>query len=146
MLNPAIRQPATQAFLARLPGKLTDTCRAELEWAQIDWRRRSPDVFHDARTMGPHPLEASRLPHEHAAATVLTVWGHLHPVEARAIECGVRLAAQRKAGPAWVERAAGTEADLRRYLADRTRLRASFDAAAATYLAERAAIDMPAAA
>ena len=119
-------------------------CRAELDWALNDWRRLNPGVVHDARLMGPHPSEASRLPHEHAAATVLKVWGHLHPIETRIVACATRLVAQRNAG--WTDRAAATLTDLRWYLAERVTLRAGFDVAAAEYLAARAAVDMPIAA
>jgi hypothetical protein len=123
---------------------LVKACRAELDGALNDWCRLNPNVMHDVRTMGPHPSEACRLPHEHAAANVLNIWGHLHPVEVRTIECASRLIAQRKAG--WTGRAADTLKDLRWYLADRVKLRASFHAAVSEYLKARATIHMPIAA
>lgn len=119
-------------------------CRTELDRAFNAWRAANPTVVHDARTMGPHPSEACRLPHEHGAAIVLTIWGHLHPIESRAIECATKLVAQRKAG--WADRTAATLTDLRWYLAERVKLRAAFDAAATDYIVARAAADMPIAA
>jgi hypothetical protein len=96
---------------------IVPTCRAELAQAFDHWRPLNPSVVRDARTMGPHPSEATRLPHEHAAASVQNAW-----------------------------RAADTLADLRWYLAERVKLRAAFDAAAADYIAARSAVDVPVAA
>jgi hypothetical protein len=96
---------------------LVEACRTDLDQALNDWRRLNPDIVHGLRTMGPHPSEACRLPREHAAAVVLNVHGHLHPIESRTVVCATRLVAQRKAR--WTAQAAGTLADLRRYLAAR---------------------------
>lgn len=121
---------------------LIDTCRAELAAASCRYRLATASRAWD------HEIEqaaaAHRLPHEQAAAILLNVWGHLHPIEARAVEIANRLVLQRRAG--WTSRADGTLADLRRYLAARAELRRIFDAAAADYLAARAAVDVPIAA
>src|ERR1700748_2938847 len=84
--------PTHHLIIDRTPGlgarrRLVEACRGELAWAREDWLRiaaghgltvdpheRHDDVYH---------WEAARLPHEHAAARLLNVWGHLHPIEHR---------------------------------------------------------------
>lgn len=133
------RRPAPASFIAA--GRLVDQCHAELAWSLTDYTRIAGIGQDDG---GPHPSQFFQLPHEKAAATLLNVWGHLHPVEARAAVVAERMVAQRAAG--WTDRAAGSLADLRFYLAERRKLRATFDAAAAAYRAARAAIATPIAA
>jgi len=85
----SLRRPAAPEFLARRltsvdwlkvkpPAsrrQLAEICRAELEWAEAEWRCLSGgrDAASD---WGGHPAEAWRLPHEHAAARVINC--HIH--------------------------------------------------------------------
>jgi hypothetical protein len=161
------RCPAPPGFLARRTiarrgaserARLIEACRAELAWSVTDWIRfAGTGANHDARYDGPHPAEAHRLPHERAAATVLNVWGHLHPIECRIHDLVRRpagtLRAQRTAAAAdrysesqryaWARRAEATLDDLRWYLAERRKLMGRFAAAAAAYRAARSAVDAP---
>lgn len=158
------RRPALPGFLARkviasgrtsARAQLIETCRAELAWSVADYiRLAGTGANHDARYDGPHPAEAHRLPHERAAATVLNVWGHLHPIE-RSIRDLIRrpngrLRAQRQAAAAdrysesqrydWARRAEHTLDDLRWYLAERRKLVGRFRVAAADYRDARATV------
>lgn len=161
------RRPALPGFLARKAiasgrtsarAQLIETCRAELAWSVADWIRLSgTGANHDARYDGPHPAEAHRLPHERAAATVLNVWGHLHPIE-RSIHDLTRrptgtLRAQRQAAAAdrytesqrydWARRAEATLDDLRWYWAERRKLMGRFWVAAAEYRTARTVVEGP---
>lgn len=113
-------------------------CHAELAEASRRYRLTLDTLPYN------HEIEqaaaAHHLPHEQAAAVVLNCWGHLHPVEARAVVVAERYVSQRRAG--WTDRAALCLDDLRFYLAERTKLRAAFDTAVAEYQAARAAVDV----
>jgi hypothetical protein len=160
----ACRRPALPGFLApkaiasgrtSARAQLIETCRAELAWSVADYiRLAGTGANHDARYDGPHPADPHRLPHERAAATVLNVWGHLHPIE-RSIRDLTRrptgtLRAQRQAAAAdrysesqrydWARRAESTLDDLRWYLAERRKLARKFAMAATDYRAARAAV------
>lgn len=159
------RRPALPGFLARkviASGRTTgraclvEACRAELAWSVADYvRLAGTGANHDARYDGAHPAEAGRLPHERAAAAVLNVWGHLHPIECRIHDLTRRptgtLRAQRQAAAAdrysepqryaWARRAEATLDDLRWYLAERRKLVVRFNAVAADYRETRAAVD-----
>lgn len=159
------RQPALPGFLARKAiasgrtsarARLIERCRAELAWSVADYiRLAGTGANHDARYDGPHPAEPHRLPHERAAATVLNVWGHLHPIERSIRDLSRRptgtLRAQRQAAAAdrysesqrydWARRAEATLDDLRWYLAERRKLVARFAVAVADYRAARLKIN-----
>ena len=82
--------------------RLVEACRGELAWAREDWLRVASELGLPA---DPHERlddgliwEAAHLPHEHAAARLLNVWGHLHPVEHRLREAIARVRAQHAAG------------------------------------------------
>ncbi|CAN5197968.1 hypothetical protein BH10PSE6_BH10PSE6_38640 [soil metagenome] len=156
------RRPALPGFLARKViasgrtterARLVETCRAELAWSVADWIRLSgTGANHDARYDGPHPAEPHRLPHERAAATVLNVWGHLHPIERSIHDLtrrpNGRLRTQRQAAAAdrytesqrydWARRAEATLDDLRWHLSERRKLMMRLTAAVAHYRAARA--------
>lgn len=167
VLTPAFgRCPAPPDFLARKTiagrritdrGCLIEACRAELAWAVSDWiRLAGTGANHDVRYDGPHPAEAHRLPHERAAAAVLNVWGHLHPIECRIHDLARRptgtLRAQRTAAAAdrysepqryaWARRAEATLDDLRWYLTERRKHAGRFSVAVSDYRTARAAIDV----
>src|SRR5665213_2598818 len=152
----ALRQPADAAFLARRLAAiawregppsprsrtwLVETCRAELEWADAQWRHLAGD--HGERTRGTEARQAWRLPHEHAAARVVNC--HLHLVADRwqLGELRPRLRGQRRAAlderlPATgrlycANAAAGTLGDYKRHLARRKLAWRCFVAAAADY-------------
>src|SRR5690242_1268207 len=88
-----LRQPALAGFIARRViaagadterRRVVEACRAELDWARADFIRIAGatrlDLDLDAEGREGVPLwEATRLPHEQAAATALNAWGHLHP-------------------------------------------------------------------
>lgn len=155
------RQPATPDFLARrllaaswaplaAPAagsrrRVVATCRAELEWSLADWRLifgAMGDAFD-----GPHPSEAHRLPHESAAARVVSC--HLHAdVEDWSIRKLLKtIRAQRRAAAdtaqsdryraSWAEAAERSGADLRLHVARRRKAWSMFLAAAAEYRALR---------
>src|SRR5476651_1742760 len=165
----SLRLPAPTDFLARrldaidwrgAPPRegsrwwLVETCRAELEWAEADWRRLGGDAVEPSRSR-PHPAEACRLPHEEAAARLVNC--HLHvDVEAwRIHELLRRLPGQRQAAgdpaqsaayrAAWTAVATGTIADLGGHRRRRAQAWRAFLAAAALYCRRRAALDRPSA-
>lgn len=105
--------------------RLVGTCRAELVWARADWL--------EARGTAEGWQEAC-LPHEQAAARLIELWGHLHPLEDRLRRAIERLRARRDAGWPWQS----TLADLRRYRSERRALWPAFLAAAAAYRSARA--------
>lgn len=156
----AARQPALPGFLARCIDRIDwldgvpdawalrwvlETCRAELTWSVADYKRVSGDhAERDARYDGPHPAEAYRLPHERAAADILSIHGHLLGLTPR-LRLGLkRLRAQRAAG--WHAQALGTLDDIRWYWAERRKAWALMVAAIARYRAARDALAMPEAA
>jgi hypothetical protein len=154
MVNPIrrYRSAAPAARLGRctppdLSGRrrLVEACRAELAWAREDWAevagRLGIAIDADHGRRGPAAWEADRLPHEQAAARLLNVWGHLHPVEHRLRASLSRLKAQRRAR--WDGRAAGTLEDLRWYRVQRARLWPAFLAAGADYRQQRATLGWP---
>ena len=120
--------------------RLVETCRAELAWAREDWLEIAGrlGIAVDGRDerWGAPAWEADRLPHEQAAARLLNVWGHLHPIEDRLRKSLRRLKAQRRAR--WGDHAAATLGDLHWYRAERGRLWRAFLAAAADYRRQRA--------
>jgi hypothetical protein len=124
--------------------RLVEICRDELAWAREDWLRIAAEL---GLADDPHPLdgaqaggapawEAARLPHEWAAARLLNVWGHLHPLEHRLDEAVARLRARRAAG--WD--VAGTLEDVAWYRREGRKLRRAFLAAAADYRRQRAKV------
>jgi hypothetical protein len=119
--------------------RLVETCRAELAWAREDWLQIAGrlGVAVDPRTdrASPPAWDADRLPHEQAAARLLNVWGHLHPIEHRLRASVWRLKRQRRAG--WVDAASGTLEDLRWYRAERGKLWHVFLMAGADYRQQR---------
>ena len=140
------RLPApNQRLIDRPPGlgarrRLVEACRAELAWARDDWQRIAASLGLAADPRERHDdgfvWEAVRLPHELAAARLLNVWGHLHPVEYRLHEAIVRAKAQRAAG--W--NIAGTLEDIGWYRRERRKLARAFHDAAAEYRRQRAKV------
>ena len=142
----AHRQPSpSQRLIDRTPGlgarrRLVEACRGELAWAREDWLRIAASL---GLTVDPHERhddvylwEAARLPHEHAAARLLNVWGHLHPIEHRLREAIARAKAQRIAG--WD--ATATLEDVAWYCRERRKLVRAFLEAAAEYRRQRAKV------
>ena len=139
----ARRLPApSQRLIDRTPApgarrRLVEACRSELAWAREDWLRiagplglaADPHERHDDSFV----WEAARLPHELAAARLLNVWGHLHPVEHRLREAIARVRAQRAAG--WD--ATATLDDVTWYRRERRKLVQAFLEAAAEYRRQR---------
>src|SRR5204862_7435650 len=116
-------------------------CRAERDWAAVDGGGLAASLgIADPGPMrrGPALWEAARLPHEIAAARLLNVWGHLHPMEWRIRELILRLRAQRSKEHEgdWAERAVGTLGDLQWYRRERCRRWRAWLATAADYAAE----------
>lgn len=105
--------------------RLVETCRAELTWARADGLASGADD---------EGWQDLLLPHERAAARLLDLWGHLHPLEHRLREGLRRLKAQRRAG--WPN-AAATLADVQRYRTARRQLLRAFLDAAAGYRRKR---------
>lgn len=156
LLPLALRQPADASFLARrlaviawregTPSPrsrtwLVETCRAELEWADAEWRHLAGDA--GERTGGADPSQAWRLPHEHAAARVVNCHLHLVTDVWRLRELGPRLRRQRRDAtdetlePAqrlyWANAAARTLEDYRHHLVRRRLAWRCFLVAAAEY-------------
>ena len=129
------------------------TCRAELAWAEAEWRQLDPLTPVDRRAMGPHPAEAYRLPHEQAAARVLNAWDHLHPTTTLARNAKSKLKLALKAGrdmtqgqayrDSWAEGVVEMRAELALYRNRRHRPLQDFIAAIAAYRAQRALIGAP---
>jgi len=142
----AHRLPAPNHRLTdRTPGlgrrrRLVEACRGELAWAREDWLRIAGQLGLAADPRDRHDdafvWEAARLPHEHAAARLLNVWGHLHPVEYRLREAIARVRAQRAAG--WD--AAATLEDVAWYRREQHKLVRAFLEAAAEYRRQRAKV------
>ncbi len=84
-MSPQRRRPAGRDYLRRNvpaglePGGrpwLAALCRAELAWAAHDWRMQNPDTDDGSGwSWGTPPAELDRLPHEEAAAEILTLDG-----------------------------------------------------------------------
>jgi hypothetical protein len=164
-----LRLPAPDDFLARrleaidwrgAPPRdgsrwwLVETCRAELEWAEADWRRLGGDAVEPSRPgrySGPHPAEACRLPHEEAAARLLNCHLHVDVETWRMRELLRRLPGQRQAADdptqsaayraSWTAVAAGAIADLGDHRKRRAQAWRAFLAAASLYCRRRAALD-----
>jgi hypothetical protein len=146
----AHRQPApSQRLIDRTPGlgtrrRLVEACRGELAWAREDWFRIASELGlpadpHDRLGdgfNGSFVWEAARLPHEQAAARLLNVWGHLHPVEHRLREAIGRVRARRAAG--WD--ATATLEDVAWYRRERRKLVRAFLEAASEYRRQRAKV------
>lgn len=142
----ARRQPApNQRLIDRTPGlgarrRLVEACRSEVAWAREDWLRIAASLGLAADPRDSHDdglvWEAARLPHEHAAARLLNVWGHLHPLEHRLREAIARTRAQRAAG--WD--ATATLEDVAWYCRERRKLVRAFGEAAAEYQRQRAKV------
>ena len=140
------RLPApSQRLIDRTPGlgarrRLVEACRAELVWAREDWLRiaASLGLAADPRESRDGGLlwEAARLPHELAAARLLNVWGHLHPIEHRLRETIARVKARRAAG--WDT--AATLEDVAWYRRERRKLVQAFLETAAEYRRQRAKV------
>jgi hypothetical protein len=161
--SPARRRPADPAFLARRLAaiawheppsprlRLVETCRAELEWAVAEWRWLSSDPDDSGRDWGPHPSEAWRLPHEHAAARVVNCHLHVDVAQFRLNALVPKLRDQRAAALRldqgtsyrlyWADAATSTEGDVREYLRRRRLAWRCFRAASADYLHLKAMID-----
>jgi len=131
-----------------------ETCRAELEWAVAEWRLLAGDPgdrSQSGRSLGPHPSEEGRLPHERAAARVVNCHLHLDVAQWRLAELVPRLRRQRAAAlddgrPErhrlyWADAAAGTACDLGAYLARRRLAWRCFLVAAADYRRLKGVID-----
>ena len=146
----AHRQPAPgQRLTGRAPSpisalgarrRLVEACRGELAWAREDWLRIAGGLGLPADPREPFDdgfvWEAARLPHEQAAARLLNVWGHLHPIEHRLREGIARVRAQRAAG--WD--ATATLEDVAWYCRERRKLVPVFQDAAAEYRRQRAKV------
>lgn len=117
--------------------RLVEACRGELAWAREDWLRIAGQLGLAADPRQRHDdafvWEAARLPHELAAARLLNVWGHLHPVEHRLREAIARVRAQHAAG--WD--ASPTLEDVAWYRRERRKLVQAFLEAAAEYRRQR---------
>lgn len=156
LLPIALRQPADAPFLARrltiiawregMPSPrsrtwLVETCRAELEWADAEWRHLAGDA--GERTRGADPSQDWRLPHEQAAARVVNCHLHLVTDVWQLRELGPRLRRQRRAATDmtldaarrlyWADAAARTLADFRHHLGRRRLAWRCFLAAAVEY-------------
>jgi len=120
--------------------RLVEACRGELVWAREDWLRIAGQLGLAADPRERHDdsfvWEAARLPHERAAARLLNVWGHLHPVEHRLREAIARVRARRAAG--WD--ATATLEDVAWYRRERRKLVQTFLEAAAEYRRQRAKV------
>ena len=170
----SLRFPASADFLARRlraigwrgtppregsRGWLVARCRAELEWAEADWRRLGGDAIElppprprPGRHAASHPAEQYRLPHEAAAARLVNCHLHVDVETWRLRELLRRLPAQRRAAgdptqdeayrASWTAVATGTIADLRSHRARRAQAWRAFLAAASFYCRLRAAIDL----
>ena len=159
------RHPAPADFIARrlarirwtgeVPGPysrlhLVALCRAELEWAADRWRAEAGEVDEWACRLGPHPSEASRLPHEAAAAVLVNAHLHVDVENARLRDLKGQLRGQRTAAldtgqdaayrACWAEQAEASLADYRRHRLRRRIAWQLFRAAADRYRALRAAI------
>jgi hypothetical protein len=123
-----------------------ETCRAELEWAVAEWRLLAGDPEASGpsdRSLGPHPSEEGRLPHERAAARVVNCHLHLDVAQWRLAELVPKLRRQRAAAldhgrPEshrlyWADAAVATAADLGEYRARRRLAWRCFLVAAADY-------------
>ncbi len=126
--------------------RLIEACRGELAWAREDWLRIAGELglaadpherLDDGQLDDGFVWEAARLPHEHAAARLLNVWGHLHPVEHRLSEAIGRVRARRAAG--WDVTA--TLEDVAWYRRERRKLVRAFLEAAAEYRRQRAKVE-----
>jgi hypothetical protein len=165
----SVRRPALPAFLARRrlaidwAGKppaegsrwwLVETCRAELVWAEADWRRIAGDGIDPPRggwPEGPHPSEAWRLPHEVAAARLVNCHLHVDVAAWRMRELRNRLPHQRAAArdqtqgaayrTAWTDHAASTLRDLQMHRSRRAGAWRGFLAATSHYCRLRATLD-----
>ncbi|SKA30881.1 hypothetical protein SAMN02745126_05043 [Enhydrobacter aerosaccus] len=169
----SLRRPAPADFLERRrarvdwarwglveppPGSprwLVETCRAELEWVEADWRRLGGDPFR-LQPHQPHPAEALRLPHEQAAARLLNCHLHLDGAHRQIDDAIRRLRLQRRAAidrhqssayrQGWRRIALDTEKDLRLSRRRWAQAWRAFLAAGALYERLRAAIEAPRAA
>ena len=135
--------PSQHLIIDRTPDggvrrRLVEACRGELAWAREDWLRIAAETGLAADPHERHDdayvWEAARLPHEQAAARLLNVWGHLHPVEHRLREAIARVRARRAAG--WDTVA--TLEDVAWYRGERRKLSRAFHEAAAEYRRQRA--------
>ncbi len=170
----SLRRPAPPDFLERrravvdwnrwgcaTPGEgsrgwLVETCRAELEWVEAEWRRLGGDPFEVSRDRqhpdGPHPSEALRLPHEQAAARLVNCHLHADGAERQIRDAIRRLKAQRKAArdatqgrsyrDGWARIAAETEKDLVHHRGQRAGKWRAFLAATVQYRDLRRALDV----
>jgi len=164
LLPLALRQPADASFLARRLAAiawgegppsprsrawLVETCRAELEWADAEWRRLAGDP--DERAWGADPRQAWWLPHEYAAARVVNCHLHLDTDLWQLRKLRPRLRGQRRAATDgtldaarrlyWADAAARTLDDYRGHLARRRLAWRCFVPAAVEYRRRRALID-----
>lgn len=129
---PRPRTAAPAAWLAAQPHpaldprrRLVETCRAELVWARADWLEATGTA---------EGWPEACLPHEQAAARLVELWGHLHPLEDRLRQGLARLSARRRAGWPWQS----TLADVQRLRDARRVLWRAFLAAAQDYRERRA--------
>ncbi len=163
----ALRQPAPPGFLARGIARidwqgappdegsrrwLVELCRAELAWADAEWRLLDPAAAaaDGRRHDEPHPAEAWRLPHESKAAQVVNAHLHLDVEEWRIRELLARLPLQRAAAndasqgeayrACWRRNAAESVDELRCHLARRRRAWGAFLETASHYRRLRAAL------
>jgi hypothetical protein len=148
------RRPALPGFIWRklIAAGITDfksreasiaCCKAEMDWAQADWRRITADLGLGAvdakeQTWGTPAWQGALLPHEAAAQIVVNIWSeHIAPKEDRARKLWSTMNAQRKAGWNTDEIAK----DVRWYLAERRKLLPKFKAAIERYAKLREQLD-----
>lgn len=107
-----------------------EACKAEIAWAtrhggtEPGWGLGIVDGW-----FTPPPVRT--------AARVLNVWGHLHPHESRARTVGRMIVARREAGWDVSEQ----RLDLRWYIGERVKLKATLAKAIAAYRAARETVD-----
>lgn len=106
--------------------RLIETCRAELAWARADWLEATATA---------EGWQEACLPHEQAAAQLVEIWGHLHPLEHRLRRGLERLRARRRAGWPWQ----ATLDDVQSYRHERRGLWRAFLAGAEAYRDRRRA-------
>jgi hypothetical protein len=150
------RRPALRGFIIRCifaaapktaRRTVIEACKAEITWSVADYKRMAGDYSQcDGWRDGPHHAETYRLPHERAAARVLSAWGHLHPTETRIRANAAVLRSQIKAAtmtPSWGPRAEATRKSLRLIAEDRARQSRALFAEIANYRRLRAEIESP---
>lgn len=138
-----VRKPALPGFLARKLGAIDwlggvpdawtlrwviETCRAELDWSEADWRRMNRNW--NGWSSEAYALAAPhQMPHEQAAARVLNAWAHVHVPTGRFYMVKAQLRGQRRAAndmnqsaayrASWAKMIPGTIEELRTLIGQR---------------------------